>query len=109
MEHFKTPVSMSNEGRVSDVTGRILLEMQTWDFDLVGAEILDALNAHDALLAERDELQAQRDALVGACNGLLKYIDLAGGEGMLSEEEWRGIEAAKIAALALVRGEDGDG
>jgi hypothetical protein len=58
----------------------------------------------DALLAERDELVAQRDALVGACEALYDGIKSLGCGGALPVS----MRKAR-AALALVRGEDGDG
>jgi hypothetical protein len=74
-------------------------------------EIRDALNQHDALLAERDELQAQRDALVKALARARQTFNnlLAGGfvepEDSATTEIWMNELENMRAALALVRGE----
>jgi hypothetical protein len=66
-------------------------------------EIRDALNQHDALLAELDELQAQRDALAGACEMLVEAREFEDSELL------RRATKAASAALALVRGEAANG
>ena len=102
MKHVMTPVRLSDwlNALIMDATGDDILQVRAGrtakDRSL---EIVQAIN-------EYDELVAQRDALVGACEQLMAWIgppltDRASYDSA-REVAW----SAARDALALVRGED---
>jgi len=73
MQHVKTPIKMAEIGG----TGRGTLFDAEGEMVIIGInagcgqEIAQAVNAYDALVAERDELKVQRDALARACEAFV--------------------------------------
>ena len=72
MKYIKTPVLVKATGSVLvDSSGRVMMTVVARDFDYQSArlqaiEVKDALNAHDELVAERDELKAKLAELTEA-------------------------------------------
>jgi len=78
MQHVKTPIKMAEiggtgRGTLFDAEGEMVIIGINAKY---GQEIAQAVNAYDALVAERDELKAQRDALVEVCEMTGVYLGL---------------------------------
>jgi hypothetical protein len=117
MEHIKTPVEARRYGLEFALLNANGTPVQHW-INAAKVEAECVINAHNALLAERDELQAQRDALVGAHVAMLLWEDhmrtcsvcIKGiGPCDVGQQKMATAVGTRSAALALVRGEDDDG
>ena len=100
MKHIKTPVSHNEQGCIGDANGVALVSAYGRGFD-VGAmnEIAEAINAYDALVAQRDALY---NAALAATN---HFGALAGVAPPDERDAILGTKAEIDAALALVRRE----
>ena len=97
MKYIKTPVSHNEQGCIGDANGVALVSAYGRGFD-VGAmnEIAEAINAYDALVA-------QRDALAGALTLVGVYLGLWPPEAKTMQARHCAELSEKITeALALV-------
>ena len=111
VSHIKTSVKLAEQWGtvyIDDADGN-------WVAMLAGnysTEIATALNERDKLVAERADLLAQREALVGSlarARQTFRNLILGGfveAEDSASAEIWHNELENMRAALALVRGED---
>jgi hypothetical protein len=98
MEHIEIPIRL---WRVQVMRHGQVYELIENALD----EITLVLNTHGTLVAERDELKAQRDALAEACQFVLARLNKVHGGGGFDIYDTDDCREAIRAALALARGE----